>query len=415
MRLAATRLGAISQGRGLGNLLWDLAGAVPSLDQRFAEDKSLVDAISGQQLITFSRASDATFVGSNGLIQTASVDTPRFDHNPATGESLGLLVEEQKANLLVRSEEFDDASWALLFSALLNANQAAAPNGVLSADQLTISNSSSFSGIRQNYTFLASTTYTFSLWVRAVSGTASFRLKIFDGAADTFSASQSATETWQRYTLTMTTAAGAGAGNVAIANIASPLNQQNIYIWGAQLEAGATATSYIPTVASAVTRAGDVASITGAAFTGFYRQDEGTVFADWNVQTSNAFATVYQFHNNVATVNLIEAYRNNSDTSITARIRESAGTQRTLAFSDQQWAGRVNSVAHAYRANDMEAAINGVESPAPITTVTLPTITALEIGNANGRAAANCLNGPIRRLTYWPQRLPNATLQSITQ
>jgi hypothetical protein len=61
---------------------------------------------------------------------------PRFDHNPTTGESLGLLVEEQRTNLLLRSEEFDNASWTNSAS-LVTANTAVAPNGTLTADTLT--------------------------------------------------------------------------------------------------------------------------------------------------------------------------------------------------------------------------------------------------------------------------------------
>ena len=65
----------------------------PTLDLDFAANKSLIDSVSGNNLITFSRASTGTFVGSNGLVQTAASGVARFDHNPATGESLGLLVE----------------------------------------------------------------------------------------------------------------------------------------------------------------------------------------------------------------------------------------------------------------------------------------------------------------------------------
>lgn len=80
------------------NELWRRARAVPSLDLRFAENRSLVDATTGLDLVTFTRTHEGRFVGSNGLIQVAPANTPRFDHNPITGESLGLLVEEQRTN-----------------------------------------------------------------------------------------------------------------------------------------------------------------------------------------------------------------------------------------------------------------------------------------------------------------------------
>ena len=94
----AGKRAALLPGAWARNDLWRRARAVPSLDLRFAESKSLVDAASGQSLVTFTRASSGTYVGSDGLIKTATTNEPRFDHNPTTGESLGLLVEEQRTN-----------------------------------------------------------------------------------------------------------------------------------------------------------------------------------------------------------------------------------------------------------------------------------------------------------------------------
>jgi hypothetical protein len=79
-----------------GDALWYKANELPSLDLRFADDKSLVDATTGANLVDFTRASSGTYVDSEGVIQIASTDEPRFDHDPTTGESLGLLVEEQR-------------------------------------------------------------------------------------------------------------------------------------------------------------------------------------------------------------------------------------------------------------------------------------------------------------------------------
>jgi len=85
------------------DLLYSQAGT-PTLDLRFASSKSLNDYVSGQNLITHTRAGNATFFDANGTIQTAGADVARFDHNPATGESLGLLIEEARTNLLLNSE-----------------------------------------------------------------------------------------------------------------------------------------------------------------------------------------------------------------------------------------------------------------------------------------------------------------------
>jgi hypothetical protein len=107
----------------------------PSLDLNFAANKSLIDDISGNNLITFSRASTGTFVGSDGLIQTAASGVPRFDHTGATGESLGLLVEEARTNIATYSTDFSQAVWAKSNSTI-TANAATAPDGTLTASLL---------------------------------------------------------------------------------------------------------------------------------------------------------------------------------------------------------------------------------------------------------------------------------------
>ena len=78
----------------------------PSLFLDFAHKKSLTDRISGNNLITFTRSSTATYVGADGLIKTASANEARFDHDPDTGESLGLLIEESRSNQIVNSQVF---------------------------------------------------------------------------------------------------------------------------------------------------------------------------------------------------------------------------------------------------------------------------------------------------------------------
>jgi hypothetical protein len=83
----------------------------PSLLLDFARNKSLVDRISGNNLITFTRSSVGTYVDENGLIKYAAADEARFDHNPTTGESLGLLIEEQRSNSVLYSRLL--SSWGV--------------------------------------------------------------------------------------------------------------------------------------------------------------------------------------------------------------------------------------------------------------------------------------------------------------
>ena len=90
--------------------LWTRARMVPSLDLRF-EDGLLPASVSGQRLVTFTRGSTGTYVGSDGLIKTAAIDEPRITHDPTTGRRLGLLVEESRTNSAQWSEAFNNPVW----------------------------------------------------------------------------------------------------------------------------------------------------------------------------------------------------------------------------------------------------------------------------------------------------------------
>jgi hypothetical protein len=158
------------------NELWRLARAVPSLDLRFADNKSLVDAVTGASLVTFTRASSKTVTNSAGVLETVGIDVPAFDHNPTTGESLGLLVEEQGTNLLLRSEEFDGATWTLLnlsaFGSGSVANATTAPDGATTADKVVEDTTpTNTHRIRQLVSVTSGTTYTFSVFAKAAERT----------------------------------------------------------------------------------------------------------------------------------------------------------------------------------------------------------------------------------------------------
>ena len=198
------------------DLLYSQAGT-PTLDLRFASSKNLNDYVSGQNLITFTRAGDATFFDANGTIQTAGADVARFDHNPATGESLGLLVEEARTNLLLNSE-------------------------TLATQSVTV-------------TAAAHTLSFYGTGTVTLSGTHSATV-VGAGAFPT------------RTTLTFTPTSGSLTVTVSGT------------VQYAQVELGGFATSWIPTTGSTVLRNADVAQITGTNFSRWYSQSAGTMFAD---------------------------------------------------------------------------------------------------------------------------------------
>ena len=151
MRIAGTKLAANHQYRGFGDQLYDLSGQRPSLDLNFSSNKSLIDSASGQNLVTFTRASSGTYVGSDGLIKTATT------------------------NLLLQSEEFG-TTWTL-GTTTLTANDILAPNGTQTADKFeTTGSASAFQSITKA---ASAVTYTGSVFVK--SSLNSFTLAVDDG------------------------------------------------------------------------------------------------------------------------------------------------------------------------------------------------------------------------------------------
>lgn len=213
--------------------------------------------------LTFSRATTGTFIGSNGLIQTAAINTPRFDF---TGGSPGLLIEESRTNLALQSQNFADASWQVFAGVAKVAAGASDPSGGTSAHEISFGATggaiSAASALYRTHTFAAGA-HTFSVWLRSKTGATTVRLAISDGAAVvTGTADLPLTTSLARSSLTVTTASG--FGNISIRNNVAG-NSANIFNAFAQLEAGSFPTSYIPAAGSAVTRAADIGTLTAFA------------------------------------------------------------------------------------------------------------------------------------------------------
>lgn len=221
--------------------------------------------------ITFTRASTGRYFDSAGILQSAANNVPRFEYDPATLTRRGFLFEGQRTNLLLRSEEFDNAAWIKGSDITPTANAITAPNGTTTADMLTIN--ASGGGIYQTVSVTANTAYTLSMWVRlGTLAAANFKMAFRDDTAGSFIAAdvvpaQTPTASgWTRVTYTLATPAGCALLRIyPFRNAAA--TSGTLYVWGAQVEAGTYATSYISTAAAQATRAADVASMAlGAEF-----------------------------------------------------------------------------------------------------------------------------------------------------
>ena len=361
MRLSATKAKSTNQYRGLGDQLYDLGGARPTLDLNFATNKSLVDSVTGKTLVTHTRASSATYVDGDGVIQTASTDTPRFDHDPATGESLGLLLEEARTNLLPNSE-LDGSSYVLamltrtLTTEINPAGEAATRRfqaNTGSGLHRTSLNSFSNNSVTVS-AFVKKDTHryvnigygglqnSFSALFDIEPGLTSDRL-LGQGVKGTTSTNISAgyqdfSNGWVRIWATGTTTGGNGfslqlARDETTFSLTtwSAAGTEAIYAWGAQLEDDAEfPTSLIPTAGATVTRAADLTSIATNDFGTFnllqYSEDLSNVWTKYN--TTISLNVIEAPDGTISADKLIETTANNFH-----RIRQSISSATTGVFS----------------------------------------------------------------------------------
>jgi hypothetical protein len=386
--------------------------------------------------VTFTRSTTATFVGSNGLIQTAAINAPRFDYDPVTLAAKGLLIEEQRTNLALQSQTFDNATWSKI-GATVTANTTTAPDGTTTADTLVEDTSTGVHIAFQAGSFVAGTTYTITVFAKAGTRTRLNMINVggvsYDGYFDLLTGTvisspvgtasiTAAGNGWYRCQMT-STAGSTSSGNVQFRLVSSGTTTSytgdgtsGLFLWGAQLEAGAFATSYIPTVASQVTRSADVATMTGTNFSSWYNQSEGTFVADFDKYSTTLRGGVLCAGN----ISGLSGTGITLDGQNNGKVRafiENAGAlvMDNLTLADYT-ANTPIKGAIAYATNNSVGAAAGALGTVD-TSVAVPTVDNFQIGAVRNTTAAAVLplNGHIRSITYFNTRLPNAVLQGVTR
>lgn len=384
-------------------------------------------------LITFTRASAATYVNSSGNIATAASGSPRFDYDPVTLSPRGFRVEEQRTNLHTYSEQFNNAAW-VKDSCTISADAAASPDGATTADKVVSNSATAQTGIGQTFTATA-TVYTSSFYVKADgaqfvqllwSSTASTEYANFDLSAGTVVQSTgtatiiAAGNGWYRISLTSTLAAVmanafcwmVNSGTVGRGPTYTGDGTKGFLVWGAQLEVGSFASSYIPTVASQVTRAAEVPVIQSPNFAPWYNSAEGTFVIEYSLLSATYATTKHVLTFSDGTGNNRISVYNTATTATPFLLVADGGVTQASAANAAIGSNVVAKTGVAYKVNDFALITNG-GTAATDTSGTVPAAVN-RVYIAGSATGAQPINGHIRTVRYYASRLTNAQLQALT-
>jgi hypothetical protein len=361
-------------------------------------------------------------------VYSASYDLPReWD---SSGACQGLLVEEARTNLLTYSTQFDNAAWTK-GEATVSANAVAAPDGTTTADKLTENTvNDAHEAYRADVT-LANVAHTWSVYAKP-AGRTWLAINAYDGsghntyfnlsgagAVGTSAAGNTGSITalangWYRCVVTRTAAAtAAGGGGFIIAsadNTASYAGDgsSGVYLWGAQLEAGAFVTSPIYTGSASVTRAGDL-GIRAATSIMAYSQSAVTLYAKGTPQFPDASSTTQSAIGvDDATLDerhlLYRASANPKSVTVDGGVTQADVDGGAWAVSTE------GKIAASIAVNDVAISFSGGAAVTD-TSATMPAVHTIGIGNSVSLAP---FTGHIKQIMVLPRAMTDAELVYLT-
>lgn len=382
---------------------------------------------SATDLITFSRASGGTFLGSNGLLQTAANNVPRIEYD-ATGAAKGLLIEEARTNLVDISNSFN--VWNRINTSV-TASTETSPSG--SADAFivkpTVSSGTTWvfylpminTGVVSTIsTFAKASGKPFLTMSNSNGGVRYASFNLTTGAVGTVASGYTANmedfgNGWYRCSVTTPTGFNERAV-FAVSDtddgISSAVNgDDGILLYGAQIEAGAFLTSYIPTTGAAATRASDLAEIPTSAFG--YNNDAGSVAVEFksNKPSSLDYGAFVLSDGGVS--NQILHFTSSADHR--GGSINSGNVDVNIGAGSRGAPSELVKFAIGFSDNNFAASLNGATAVTD-TSVTIPSgLSKLALGyyyatNPN----SNLLNGHIKSIQYYPRQLTDTQLQELT-
>lgn len=385
--------------------------------------------------VTFTRttgaSNPATYVGSNGYITAATNNQPRFDYDPVTLVCKGLLIEESRANVQINSNDFN--SWAKSnVSVVLDATEVS-PDGTNNANKITLTSTSGNVTTNPSVT-LTATSYTSSVYAKkgntdyivvrlrqtGVTDVALVRFNLANGTVASTTAGSGAITAvgngWYRCTVTGTAAAANHTTIIYPNNTSGQASGEYVFCYGAQLEAGAFATSYIPTTSAALTRNADVATMTGTNFSDWFNASEGTFACSFDKLgiTSGESHGLWSIGNSSNTNNAVYVNAAYNGTYRTRLFGYNSTTLDVDVYPTTTYSANTPvATCFAYKANSYAGAVNA-GTVATDTVGNVPSVVNMVLG-ALPSSTSSYLNGHIKTLNYYQQRLTNAEIQAFSK
>ena len=421
----------------------------PTLDFNFAKTKALDPRLS------YIRSGPASYYDDRGLLVLVGDDTPRFDHDPMTRESKGILLEESRRNMQPHSIQYGSKQsngWVNVVSQVYvdYHPEVVTPTG----DTIGAITFKDKGGTTQHYlstdvvTVSSGTTYTFSFFFKSISGSDANNVKIttsggnlpyeirsfyFTGSDTGLATGDDTTLTqlpngWWRATYVVT---ASGNGNAALIfdlhalNSGAPKNNV-IAIYGLQCEIGDFPTSYIPTDGNYAIRGGDTLTMTGSDLSEVFNEIEGTMFYEASLESlTRDNQPVVAFRDISSTTSDYHAmgWRIGGGTSVIRTwFRSNSGNEFLSSHGSTGLTSKMfYKHIYGYKLSDCADAYStptssGLVTQAPATGDGNPMITQglvdeLRFGGYYSLGDTYKLDaGHIKRFSYWTQKLTNTQL-----
>lgn len=371
-----------------------------------------------------------------GLIETVAANTPRFDHNPVSKVSLGLLVEEARTNLMLQSQNVTLAPWTTLLTPVINPTSTIAPDGTLTMNSINDNNGAGFEAVVQQIAIPDdSAIYTLSMFIeKTPAGTAptmGVNIVLIGGTnpgdlpipriftdtgfvqdlqAGANSRIEDAGDYWRLISTVGNNSTGhtiyevqvypATAANGFLPNVAAAVGINRV--WGHLVELGAFALSYIPTTGGVVLRAGDVVSMTDMSWLAATQ----TFFAHIKTGNIDNDTTVWSLHDGTADERIAIEITGGNMHFIGVDGGVTQWDISTAAAADTEY-----RIAVAWAVNDIVFYLNGSQIGVD-SLATLPTLTTLNIGSDH--ADAEFLNSHFKEDRGYNVRKDNQFLEDLS-